>query len=71
MSREQQRRRGRPGVRLHGGKSGARQMDDDFAVWGVRLLTHVLASEACSAARLFTASKILTYPVHRQRLPCR
>ena len=35
-------------MRLHSGKAGTWRMGDDFAVWGVHLLTHVLASEACS-----------------------
>ncbi len=61
MSRKQQRRRGRPGVRLHGGKAGTRQMGDDFAVWGVRLLTHVLASEACSTDE--AAEVVVEFPV--------
>jgi len=60
MSRKQQRRRRRPGVRLHSGKAGTWRMGDDFAVWGVHLLTHVLASEACStdeAAELVSNSR--------------
>ena len=48
MSRKQQRRRRRPGARLHRGKAGTPRMDDDFALWGVHLLMHVLASEAYS-----------------------
>ena len=48
MSRKQQRRRRRPGARLHRGKAGTPRTGDDFALWGVHLLMHVLASEACS-----------------------
>ncbi|MEA2587297.1 MAG: hypothetical protein QOH66_224 [Actinomycetota bacterium] len=48
MSRKQQRRRRRPGARLHRGKAGTPRMDDDIALWAVHLLTHVLASEAYS-----------------------
>ena len=51
MNRKQQRRRKRPSVRLHSGKAGFPRMGDDFAVWGVQLLTHVLASDACSTER--------------------
>jgi hypothetical protein len=36
-------------------------MGDDFAVWGVRLLTHVLASEACSTDE--AAEVVVEFPV--------
>src|SRR6266480_6721276 len=62
MSRHQQRRRKRPSVRPHSGKAGTqRRADDDFAVWGVHLLTHVLASEACSPEE--AAEVVVEFPV--------
>jgi len=60
MNRKQQRRRKRPSVRLHSGKAGTPRTGDDFAVWGVHLLTHVLASEACSAEE--AAELVVEFP---------
>ena len=62
MSRKQQRRRNRARVRPHGGKAATpRRADDDFAVWGVHLLTHVLASEAYSPEE--AAEVVVEFPV--------
>ena len=60
MNRKQQRRRKRPSVRLHSGKAGTPRTSDDFAVWGVHLLTHVLASEACSTEE--AAELVVEFP---------
>ncbi|TMK43134.1 MAG: hypothetical protein E6G66_15775, partial [Actinobacteria bacterium] len=49
-------------MRPHGGKAATpRRADDDFAVWGVHLLTHVLASEAYSPEE--AAEVVVEFPV--------
>src|SRR5204862_7700471 len=60
MNRKQPGRRTRPSVRLHSGKAGTPRTGDDFAVWGVHLLTHLLASEAWSAAA--AAELVVAFP---------
>ena len=61
MKRKQQRRRKGRTTRLHGGRAGTPRTSDDFAVWGVHLLTHVLASEAYSPEE--AAEVVVEFPV--------
>ena len=46
---------------MHSGKAGTPRMGDDFAAWGVHLLTYVLASEACSTQE--AAELVVEFPV--------